>query len=91
MKKMNTKKYKYSIRMSETKTVFGHTLHRIVALRRVGGFFGVPVNPGDDGGWIENESCLSQDGECWVFAATDPAQTGAAGPRRPGRPRYRAG
>ena len=66
MKKMNTKKYKYSIRMSETKTVFGHTLHRIVALRRVGGFFGVPVNPGDDGGWIENESCLSQDGECWV-------------------------
>lgn len=27
-----------------------------------------------------------QDGECWVFAATDPAQTGAAGLRRPGRP-----
>lgn len=40
----------------ETKTVLGHTLQRIRALRSFGN-----VNKGDFGGWIEKEENLSHD------------------------------
>ena len=45
-----------------TREIDGHTLHQIRALRNLTN--GVEV--GDLGGFIENESNLSHDGECWV-------------------------
>ena len=53
------KKY---ILTEETKVVKGHTLHRIQAIRN----FGL-VKKGDKGGWVESESNLSHDGECWIL------------------------
>ena len=52
------KKY---ILTSETKEVNNHILHRIKALKDFG-----DVKKGDLGGWLENESNLSQEGNCWV-------------------------
>ena len=52
------KKYELT---SETKVVFGHTLHRIRALASFG-----TVKAGDLGGWIEREDNLSHDGNAWV-------------------------
>ena len=59
----------------ETKTVYGVTLHRIRATKdipRLG------VMSGDVGGWIEQESNLSDDawvfGEARVYVAADVAQ-----------------
>ena len=47
---------------SETKVVFGRTLHRIQALISFGN-----VEAGDLGGWIETEDNLAQDGNAWVY------------------------
>ena len=47
---------------SETKVVFGHTLHRIRALVS----FGV-VSEGELGGWIEKEWNLNQSGNALVY------------------------
>ncbi|NBI84396.1 hypothetical protein D3Z48_20535 [Clostridiaceae bacterium] len=45
----------------ETKTVMGHTLQRIRALRSFGN-----VNKGDLGGWLEKEENLSHERNSWV-------------------------
>ncbi len=54
-----TKKYEFT---NETRCVAGHTLHRIKAIRDF-----ADVKTGDLGGFIENESNLSHDGNCWVY------------------------
>ena len=46
----------------ETITINGHTLYRIRALRDFG-----DVKVGDLGGFIENETNLSHQGNCWVY------------------------
>ena len=53
------KKYQLT---SETITVNGRTLHRIQALRNF-----ADVEKGELGGFVENESNLSQEGNCWVY------------------------
>ena len=40
----------------------GHTLYRIKALKDFN-----DVKAGDIGGYISDESCLSQEGDCWVY------------------------
>ncbi|WP_375638621.1 hypothetical protein [Bartonella sp. AA16NXGY] len=52
------KKYELT---DETIEFDGRTLHRIRALRDFG-----YVKKGDLGGFIENESNLSHDGNCWI-------------------------
>ena len=57
---MDNKKFKMT---DETITAEnGRTLHRIVALKDFGN-----VHNGDKGGFIERESNLSQEGNCWVY------------------------
>lgn len=46
---------------SETKTFKGSVLYRIKALKDFSN-----VRKGDLGGWIQSESNLSQDGDCWI-------------------------
>ena len=53
------KKYELT---DETKKTFGHTIHRIRALRDFGN-----VRKGDLGGWVERERNLSQTGNAWVY------------------------
>ena len=53
------KKYKL---IEETINVNGKTLYRIEALKDFGN-----VKKGNKGGFIENESNLSQSGDCWVY------------------------
>ena len=53
------KKYKLT---DETMEYCAHTLHRIEALIDFG-----DVKKGDKGGWIEQESNLSQEGDCWIY------------------------
>ena len=53
------KKYKFT---GETRFHNGATVYQIVAVKDFG-----DVENGDIGGWIETESNLSHDGECWVF------------------------
>lgn len=53
------KKYEFT---DETLEHNGHILHRIKALRDFGN-----VNEGELGGWLENESNLSQEDDCWVY------------------------
>ena len=53
------KKYELT---EETKEFYGRILHRIKALKDFG-----DVKKGDLGGWIENESNLSQSELCWVY------------------------
>ena len=53
------RKYEFT---NETRQILGRTLHRIVALRDFGN-----VKAGDKGGWIEKESNLSHEGNCWVY------------------------
>ena len=48
--------------MNESITVDGHILHRIRALRNF-----ATVKPGDLGGYIESESNLSHEGNCWAY------------------------
>ena len=52
------KKYVFT---DETKEVDGVTFHRIQAVRTFS-----HAKIGDVGGWIEDESCLSHEGDCWV-------------------------
>jgi carbonic anhydrase/acetyltransferase-like protein (isoleucine patch superfamily) len=54
---------KYEI-TAEEKTIFGRRVHRIRALRGINN--GYRIRKGELGGWIENESNLSQEGDCWV-------------------------
>lgn len=53
------KKYKLT---EETLEIDGHVLHRIIALRSFG-----EVKEGELGGWIEKESNLSHEGDCWIY------------------------
>lgn len=53
------KKYKLT---EETLAVDGHVLHRIIALRDFG-----EVKKGDLGGFIEKESNLAHDRNCWIY------------------------
>ena len=57
------KKYKIT---KETKIIYDgveeRTLHKIMAVKNFG-----DVKAGDLGGWVENESNLSQIGNCWVY------------------------
>lgn len=46
----------------ETLEIDGHVLHRIIALRSFG-----EVKEGELGGWIEKESNLSHEGDCWIY------------------------
>ena len=46
----------------ETEEINNHILHRIKALKDFG-----DVKKGDLGGWVENESNLSHEGNCWVY------------------------
>ena len=57
---MQNKKYRidYTQKIEE----FGRTLYRIVALADFGN-----VTTGDQGGYIESESNLSQSGNAWVY------------------------
>ena len=52
-------KYKLS---EKTLEIDGHVLHRIIALRSFG-----KVKEGELGGWIEKESNLSHEGDCWIY------------------------
>ena len=52
-------KYKLS---EETLEIYGHVLHRIIALRDFG-----EVKKGDLGGFIEKESNLAHDWNCWIY------------------------
>jgi carbonic anhydrase/acetyltransferase-like protein (isoleucine patch superfamily) len=47
---------------SETKKLYGRTLYRIKALKDF-----AKIKKGDLGGWVEKESNLSQNDECWLF------------------------
>jgi len=53
---------KYKIDKSKSVTYNGHTLYKIVALKKLR-----LVNPGDNGGWVEDEKNLSQQGDCWIY------------------------
>ena len=53
------KKYKFT---EETLEIDGHVLHRIIALRDFG-----EVKKGDLGGFIEKESNLAHDWNCWIY------------------------
>lgn len=53
------KKYEFS---EETLEVADHILHRIKAIRSFS-----DVKKGDLGGWVEEESNLSHDGNCWIY------------------------
>ena len=53
------KKYKLT---DETIEVDGKTLHRIEALRDF-----VCARKGDNGGFVESEENLSQEGNCWIY------------------------
>lgn len=56
---MPEKKYELT---DETVKGYGHTLHRIRALRDFG-----DVKKGDLGGFLEGEYNLSHEGNCWVY------------------------
>ena len=58
------KKFEFT---GETKIWFGHTLHRIRAIKKIKLDMFTTVKPGDLGGWLEKESNLSQDGNAWVY------------------------
>lgn len=60
MKVKNTIKYALT---DKTKTIQGHTLHQIVALRDIKP---LSVYKGMRGGYIEKEANLSHSGNCWV-------------------------
>ena len=55
----STRKYEIT---TITKQHYGHTLFRIRALRSFN-----DVKEGSIGGWIEKESNLSHDGNCWIY------------------------
>lgn len=47
-------------------------LRQIVALRDF-----ADVKSGDEGGWVEDESALSQQGECWIYDPNSAVFAGA--------------
>jgi hypothetical protein len=51
---------------SESRVVGGVTLYRVQSVRDFLSSGDVPVFAGSLGGWVESESCLSQEGGCWV-------------------------
>ncbi len=54
---------KYKILTDRSDTLYdGTKVYQIQALRDFGN-----VRKGDIGGWVESESNLSQDGDCWVY------------------------
>lgn len=53
---------KYELDLKDTKKVEGKTLYRIVALKNFS-----DIKKSDKGGYIEKESNLSQNGNCWVY------------------------
>ena len=53
---------KYDLLRDDTLKVFGIKLYRIRALKSFG-----DVKKGDLGGYIESESNLSHEGNCWVY------------------------
>ena len=53
------KKYRLT---NETKTFFGRTLHRIECIEAF-----ADIEAGENGGWVEKESNLSQIGNAWVY------------------------
>lgn len=61
---MARKKYKLT---ELTEIDKGHKLFRIEALRTIHTRSGLVVKKGELGGWVENESNLSQEGNCWIF------------------------
>lgn len=54
---------KYKIRKDLSMEYNGRTLYRIEALREI---LKHNIEKGDIGGWIEKETNLSQDGDCWI-------------------------
>lgn len=72
---------KYEIDMSQTRTItvdgVKHILHRIKAVRRLVRWAGEPriIPRGNLGGWVEEETNLSQMGECErMFAFCESAE-----------------
>ena len=56
---MKNKKF---VLTDETMKFHGILLHRIKAVKNF-----ADVKKGDLGGWVENESNLSQEGDCWLY------------------------
>lgn len=56
---MKNKKY---VLTGDTKNFRGYVLHRIKAIKNFS-----DVKKGDLGGWVENESNLSQEDDCWLY------------------------
>ena len=59
---MNNKKYEILMDEENTIECEGHILHRIKALRDFG-----DVRKGDIGGFVEKETNLSHEGNCWIY------------------------
>lgn len=59
---METRKY---VLTDETKKLNGVLVHRIKAVKDF-----ADVKKGDLGGWVESESNLSQEGDCWLYDYT---------------------
>ena len=62
IRSMKSRKY---ILTDETKTIRSVVVHRIKAVKDF-----ADVKKGDLGGWVENESNLSQEGDCWLYDYT---------------------
>lgn len=58
---------KFYLRKNDTITRNRHTLYRIVALREfINKATGVIIHEGEEGGYVDSESALAQDGTCWI-------------------------
>ena len=57
-------KAKYVFTGKTKESITGRLLHQIKAIRNLSS---THVKAGDVGGWIEKESNLSHNGDCWVF------------------------
>lgn len=58
---------KYELIQEDQMCVLGKTLKRIKACKDFTTFRGDVIRKGDRGGYVENESNLSQEGNCWIF------------------------
>ena len=58
---------KYELVKDDQITVFGKNLFRIKACIDFTTRLGEKIYKGDLGGFVENESNLSQNGSCWIF------------------------
>lgn len=63
---MKDKKYEFTDDILEFEYIGKYKLRRIRALKDFQTVDGKMVHKGDLGGWIENEKCLSHNGNCWV-------------------------